>query len=28
MQEHAKGSHGHELSREHVLTELGVAAGA
>jgi hypothetical protein len=23
IQQHAKGSHGHELSREHVLAELG-----
>jgi hypothetical protein len=26
IQEHAKGSHDHELTREHVLAELGVPA--
>jgi hypothetical protein len=24
IQEHAKGSHGHDLTREHVLAEIGV----
>jgi hypothetical protein len=26
IQEHAKGSHGHEVTREHVLADLGVQA--
>jgi hypothetical protein len=25
IQEHAKGSHGHDLTREHVLAEIGVS---
>jgi hypothetical protein len=28
IREHAKGSHDHELTREHVLAELGVSPAA